>query len=129
MQFPSFDRRLLLRSASVAVAIPFLESIPVGSDAAEPGKSVLGLQNDGTPRRMVCICNSLGLYLPNFIPKQTGFGYETTRYLKHIDDLRDQYTVLSGVYHPEVDGGHAARKVTLPALLIRADQASRIASR
>jgi len=59
---------------------------------------------------MVCICNNLGLHLPHFIPKTAGFGWEPSRYLKELEAFRDQMTVLSGVSHPEVDGGHPAQK-------------------
>lgn len=90
------DRRNFLRGAGVTLALPFLESV---SAAAGP-----------LPRRMVCICNNLGLHLPNFIPQGEGRGYKPSRYTKHINDLRDKFTVFSGVSHPSVDGGHSAEK-------------------
>ncbi len=48
---------------------------------------------------------SLGLHQPFFTPEKAGRNYKPLRYLKTIDDLRDQLTVFSGVSHPEVDGG------------------------
>jgi hypothetical protein len=48
--------------------------------------------------------------MPNYIPKGTGMGYQASRYSKHIDDLRQHFTLFSGLSHPEVDGGHAGEK-------------------
>lgn len=105
--FPAIDRRRFLRAAGITFALPLLESL---APCAAAVGGMPGFKSDGVPRRMVCICNNLGLYLPNFIPQGTGREWKASRYLKHIDDLRDQFTVFSGVSHPEVDGGHAAEK-------------------
>ncbi|WP_184307623.1 DUF1552 domain-containing protein [Aporhodopirellula rubra] len=59
---------------------------------------------------MVCLCNNLGLHASFFVPEGEGRGYKASRYTKVIDDLRDQFTVFSGVSHPEVDGAHSAEK-------------------
>lgn len=97
---PEMNRRRLLRSAGVGMGLPFLESI--APNASNAGETAI------VPRRMVCICNGLGLHLPNFVPQQSGRSYTASLYLKQIDHLRDHYTVISGVSHPDVDGGHAA---------------------
>src|SRR6056297_531250 len=102
---PINRRRHLLRAAGVTLALPSLESIALRARAAS--EAMPGFQPDGVPRRLVCICNNLGLHLPNFIPQGTGRDWQASRYLKHIEDLREQFTVFSGVSHPEVDGGHA----------------------
>ena len=59
---------------------------------------------------MVCICNNMGFHLPNLVPGQAGRDYRPSRYLKALEELRDDFTFFSGVWHPEVDGGHAAEK-------------------
>jgi hypothetical protein len=102
------NRRQLLRAAGVTLALPLMDSIAPRARAAVGATPDFTF--DGVPRRMVCICNNLGLHLPNFIPQGTGRGWKASRYLKHIEDLREQFTVFSGVSHPEVDGGHAAEK-------------------
>ncbi|NND97814.1 MAG: DUF1552 domain-containing protein [Pirellulaceae bacterium] len=99
-------RRNLIRAAGVTLALPLLDSLrPRKVSANEPH-----YQNDGVPRRMVCICNNLGLHLPHFIPEGTGYGWKPSRYLKELEQFRKQMTVFSGVSHPEVDGGHPAQK-------------------
>ena len=66
------DRRTFLRASGVALAVPLLETM-------QP--SLLHAATAGAPRRMVNICNTLGIYPEAWLPKQTGAGYETTEYL------------------------------------------------
>jgi BMFP domain-containing protein YqiC len=91
------SRRRLLRGAAVALALPFLESMrpPFARAAA-----------DASPRRMFCICNNLGLLPEHFFPKDAGRDYTLSPYLKLLEEHRGDFTVLSGVSHPFVDGGH-----------------------
>lgn len=93
----AFTRRSLLRSAGVAIALPWLAATAGGrAFAAEPAP----------PRRMVCICTPLGLHPPALFPTQAGEEYETTPYLNVLKDFRQQTTVMSGLAHPGVDSGH-----------------------
>ena len=91
------SRRRLLRGAGVAIALPFLDSMhaPFVRAAAE-----------SAPRRMFCICNNLGVLPEPFFPKEAGRDYTPSPYLKLLQDHRADFTVLSGVSHPFVDGGH-----------------------
>jgi len=59
-------------------------------------------------RRMICINTTLGLHTPNLFPEMAGRNYELTPYLEPIREFRDDFTVFSGLSHPEVDGGHPA---------------------
>ncbi len=72
-------------------------------------------ESNGKPRRMVFICNNLGVHMPYFVPTDTGFDYKPSPYLEVLGDLRGDMTVFSGVSHPDVDGGHAAEKSFLTA--------------
>src|SRR4029079_3151449 len=72
----------------------------------------------GTPqprRRMVAICTSLGIHGPNLFPEQTGPGYKPPPYSQVVDEFRDDFTIFSGLSHPEVDGGHSAEASFLTA--------------
>ena len=100
------NRRDFLRATGVTLSLPLLDSLgPRQAIAQAPG-----YVDDGVPRRMVCICNNLGLHLPHFIPEGDGFNWKPSRYLKELNEFRNQMTVFSGVSHPEVDGGHPAQK-------------------
>ncbi len=94
------SRRRFLRGAAVAAALPFLDSMraPFARAADDPP----------TPRRMFCICNNLGLLSEPFFPAGSGPDYELSPYLKLLEAHRADFTVLSGVSHPNVDGGHSA---------------------
>jgi len=93
-------RRSLLRGAGVTLTLPLLEAMqPRSSRAAEAAEP---------PRRMICINTTLGLHTPYLFPTATGRDYELTPYLEPIQNFRDQFTVFSGLSHPDVDGGHPA---------------------
>ncbi len=58
------------------------------------------------PRRMVCICTPLGVHAPHFIPEQPGKDYQSTPYLDVLKDYRDDFSVISGLAHPDVGSSH-----------------------
>ena len=63
-------------------------------------------QSAAVPRRMFAICNNLGLLPDEFFPASAGPDYAPSNYVKILQDFRKDFTVFSGVSHPNVDGGH-----------------------
>jgi hypothetical protein len=55
---------------------------------------------------MLAICNNLGVLPEHFFPAEAGFDYATSHYLSFLQEFRKDFTVFSGVSHPNVDGGH-----------------------
>jgi hypothetical protein len=55
---------------------------------------------------MVCICTPLGLHPPYFFPEKPGMDYALSPYLKILGDYRSDFTVLSGLSHPDVGPSH-----------------------
>ena len=94
------SRRCFLRGAGVALGLPWLESLGGIAHAAEAGKE---------PRRLLLICLPLGIFRDSLIPKQSGAGYELTEYLAPLAELRDRFSIVSGLEHPGVGGGHASQ--------------------
>jgi len=95
----SLPRRHLLRGAAVALALPALEVMrPRRARAADPTP----------PRRLLAICNNLGMVPGGFFPKEPGRDYKPSPSLEHLQAHRSSFTVVSGVWHPDVDGGHPA---------------------
>ena len=91
-------RRTFLRAAGVAMALPLFDALrPAQSRAAAPG---------AVPRRMVCINTPLGLHPPFFFPEKAGRDYELSPYLEVLKDFRDDFTVISGLSHPDVGPSH-----------------------
>jgi hypothetical protein len=98
---PALARRTFLRTAGVALGVPWLESYVRSSCRANSNDAVTE-----TPRRFLGICNNLGLLPEGFFPEKAGRDYEATPYLQHLDEHREFFSVFSGVSHPNVDGGH-----------------------
>jgi len=96
----AIGRRTFLRGAGVALALPFLESM-VPAFAQQKA-------SDAKPRRMLAICNNLGLLGHEFFPETGGRDYSASPYLKTLQEHRNDFTVFTGVSHPNVDGGHPA---------------------
>ena len=98
----ALSRRSFLRAAGVALALPFLDSMAPPFARAAFG----ALKPDSAPRRLFAVCNNLGLLHEPFFPKDTGRDYSLSPYLKLLKEYRNDFTVMSGVSHPNVDGGH-----------------------
>lgn len=91
-----FDRRRFLRASGVALALPWLDAL---SPARANGAAA-------PPRRLVCVCTPLGLHAPHFFPRAAGRDYQLTPYLEVLRTLRNDFTVISGLAHPEVGSSH-----------------------
>jgi Protein of unknown function (DUF1552) len=86
----SLDRRHFLRAGAVCLALPALEAmVPRRARAAAITP----------PKRLVLIARNLGLHAPFLFPETAGLNYESTRYLKHLDEHRGKFTLFSGVSH------------------------------
>jgi hypothetical protein len=102
-----FNRRDFLKGAGVALALPFLDAMrPAFAGDADAAK---------TPRRFFGICNNLGLVPDQFFPQKAGKDYTLSPYLELLKDHRSDFSVFSGVSHPDVDGGHPADNCFLTA--------------
>lgn len=94
------DRRTFLRSAGVAIGLPFL-------DAMRPARAAEAKKTATLPRRMLLVGRPLGLYAPYFFPEHTGKNYAPSRYLKILQAYRNDFTVFSGMSH-RYPAGHFA---------------------
>lgn len=93
------SRRALLRGAGVTLGLPWLEAMAPAFAAASEAKQA---------KRFVGVSLSLGLHNPNLVPVGVGSDYKPSRYLQSLQDLRQDFTVVSGSSHPGVTGGHTA---------------------
>lgn len=92
----TIDRRTFLRGAGIAIALPLFDAmLPRARGAAEISR-----------RRMVFINTPLGLHPESFFPQGIGREYELSPYLEVVKDYRDEFTVISGLSHPEVGPSH-----------------------
>jgi hypothetical protein len=102
----ALSRRRFLQGAGVALSLPFLESMLAPFARAANASSPLA--PGAKPRRFFGICNNLGLLPDQFFPTGTGRDYVASPYLRHLQAHRADFSVFSGVSHPNVDGGHPA---------------------
>lgn len=101
------SRRRFLRGAGIALGLPMLEAMTPAFAKA--------VAAEAKPRRMLAVCNNLGLVPDQFFPTQAGRGYALSPYLEMLKAHREDFTVFSGVSHPDVDGGHPADNCFLTA--------------
>ena len=88
------SRRAALKASGIAIALPLLESM----------KSAIGHEHMAPPKRMVLICNALGLHSPSLFPKTSGTDYANTEYLELLKEHRSDFTLFSGLSHPDQNG-------------------------
>jgi hypothetical protein len=104
-------RRSFLRRAGIMLSLPLLDSMLPAFGAASSSTAEAAAR----PRRMLGICNNLGLLPHNFFPGNPGADYALSPYLEILQEHRHDFTVFSGVSHPDVDGGHPADNCFLTA--------------
>ena len=107
MNFPHiskpFPRRRFLRGAGVLLGLPFFE------------QSIARGATSKAPRRMLIISNNLGFLPKPFFPTTAGRDYELTQTLAPLADVRGEFSIFSGMSHPDVNGGHSAENCFLTA--------------
>jgi hypothetical protein len=100
----ALSRRRFLQSSGIFLALPFLE-------AFRPAFA----RTPTEPRRLLVVSNNLG-FLPKLIhPKAAGPNYELPPTLEPLADIQSQFSFLSGISHPDVNGGHSAENCFLTA--------------
>ncbi len=102
----SLPRRCFLRGAGITLALPLLECLtPIFARGAKPQ----------APKRMLLISNNLGFLPKPFFPQGRGRDYAMSPYLSALAEFRNDFTVFSGLSHPDVNGGHSAENCFLTA--------------
>jgi hypothetical protein len=98
----ALSRRHFLQGTGVLLGLPFLDAMTPAFARSSP--------ETATPRRFLGICNNLGVLPEKFFPEasQSGRDYTLSPYLEHLKEFRNDFTVCSGVSHPDVDSGHPA---------------------
>jgi hypothetical protein len=109
MPLNPLPRRTFLRASGVAIALPLL-------DAMLPQRAFgAGAGNPASPRRAVFVTRPLGLHAPFFFPTEAGKNYQPSRYLKLLEEHRQDFTVFSGMSH-HYGAGHGTMAGMLTAV-------------
>jgi len=99
------SRRRFLRGLGVGISLPLLECM----------SPVHGKGGPEAPRRMLLISNNLGVLPGPFFPGRAGRDYPLSPYLEPLREFRGDFTVCSGLSHPNVTGGHSTENCFLTA--------------
>ncbi|MEQ1843624.1 MAG: DUF1552 domain-containing protein, partial [Verrucomicrobiales bacterium] len=102
----ALSRRHFLRGAGGAMmGLPFLEAMTPAFSRAAPN----------SPKRFVAMCATLGFHGPHLFPSTAGVDYEPGQYLSKLKDYRSDFTLFSGLSHPDQQGnnGHASEMTWL----------------
>lgn len=92
-------RRQVLKGAGLALSLPLLESLQsVAADESDRDRS------EPKAKRLICIGSNLGLYRPDFYPKESGENYVASPLLKPLEQHRSNFTVFSGLDHRASNG-------------------------
>jgi len=97
----ALNRRHFLKGVGTCIALPLL-------DAMIPSKAMAASKLD-VPR-FVAMNAGLGFHTPFLFPEKAGTDYELTPYLEQIKEHRKNFTLFSGLSHPDQNGnnGHAS---------------------
>lgn len=104
-------RRTFLRGTGVAVGLPLLE-------AMLPGK--LRAAEQKAPRRIACFYVPNGVCNSQWIPAADGPHDQLSPSHRVLEEFKNDFTVISGICHPKVEGGHSGGDTFLTAAHIGA---------
>ncbi len=92
-------RRTLLKSAGIALALPWLDSMQAACSAEA-----------SQPARFLGVLNYFSFHAPFLFPQESGYDYALSPYLELLQDHKHDFTVISGLNHPDVRDGHSSDK-------------------
>jgi hypothetical protein len=101
------SRRAVLRVAGAAVALPFLDAMLPRLQSAPSIFKPWAKSGVQAAPRMICCYVPNGVNIIDWVPKTDGAKYTLSPTLEALKDYRDDFTVLSGLGHPQSPGGHS----------------------
>lgn len=125
---PSFfhkplSRRHVLRAAGAALTLPLLEAMTPSLSAAP--STFKPWQKSSAPHpRMICCYIPNGVNILEWVPATSGDKYTFSPTLEVMKDHRGEFTVLSGLGHPNSQGGHSGADTWLTAANLKAKPGS-----
>lgn len=100
------SRRHVLRGAGVALALPWLQVMSPRASCADSKFKPWSKSNASQPRIIFCYVPN-GVNILQWMPENAGKSYELSPTLKTLEEVRDDFTLLTGLGHPRCTGGHS----------------------
>ncbi|WP_459557486.1 DUF1552 domain-containing protein [Lacunimicrobium album] len=104
--FQPLSRRHLLRGLGVAMSLPLLDAMLPRLMAA-PSQFAPQARSLGKHPRIICCYVPNGVNIMQWMPKDTGFNYTLSPTLETLKDVKQDFTVITGIGHPHSQGGHS----------------------
>ena len=117
------SRRHLLRAAGASLALPLLDAMKSRVLADGSGFQPWPGSSAANPRTLFCYIPN-GVNILEWVPKTSGASYELSPTLEVLKDHRADFTVLSGLGHPNSQGGHSGADTWLTAANLKASPGS-----
>ena len=114
------SRRTVLRGIGATITLPLLEAMMPSTLRAQPS-AFSPLAESGakpTPRSIFCYVSN-GVNILDWIPESNGKGYELSPTLSTLKGHRSDFSVLSGLGHPNAPGGHSGADTWLTGADLR----------
>lgn len=116
----SLSRRHALRGLGACVTLPLLEAMLPRSTFAAPSQfKPLAKSGAAQPRIIFCYVPN-GVNILEWVPGDSGAGYKLSPTLEVLKDHRADFTVLSGLGHPNSKGGHSGADTWLTGADLKA---------
>lgn len=118
-QHRSLSRRHVLCAAGVALALPWLNAMSPTVNAADSKFKPWKKSQASEPRVIFCYVPN-GVSIRQWMPEGEGVGYELSPTLKVMEEVRDDFTVVTGLGHPRCTGGHSGADTWLTGADLKA---------
>ncbi|MFN7733620.1 MAG: DUF1552 domain-containing protein [Pirellula sp.] len=116
---PSLSRRHLLRAAGVALTLPWLEAMQPMARAADSQFKPWPESLAQHPRAVFCYVPN-GVNIQQWTPTNAGENYTLSPTLSVLENLRNEFTVVTGLGHPRCTGGHSGADTWLTGADLKA---------
>lgn len=115
VRFKPLDRRTFLRGAGACIALPMLEAMELSDVSGAPSRFKPKERSLKTTPRMICCYVPQGVNIYDWFPKDKGPNWTLTPTLQPLAKLKTDFTVISGIGHPNGPGGHQGNHTWLTA--------------
>ena len=107
----TIPKRTFLRGIGVSLALPAFESLGANNSPSTTGEAPAA-------KRFVCVAPTYGVYPGGFYPSSAGSDYEMPEVLATMERHRKDMSVVTGLDHPGVGGGHGCSNTFLNGINI-----------
>ena len=115
------SRRTVLRGFGVSLSLPLLEAMMPRSLMAAPSTYTPMAKSGATPvpRSIFCYVSN-GVNILDWVPESKGKNYQISPTLQALEKHKADFSVLSGLGHPNSPGGHSGADTWLTGADLRA---------